>query len=178
VVVEVVELVVVSPTNLVVVEVVELDDVELVLDVELVELLEVLDVELLVGATTTCGSSMWAWPVRFTVLGGPTRATRLLLARPAQGPVATTVSWKNPAPEVGSTWTVTVATGLGGLWASKAPRLSHTMVVGLPLGLFTEMAPPLAGEVTVYFTPGSAVRVSTRCSAVTSQSKGLPTEMV
>jgi hypothetical protein len=34
----VLELVVVSPTNLVVVEVVELDDVELVLDVELVEL--------------------------------------------------------------------------------------------------------------------------------------------
>src|SRR5205807_621193 len=129
--------------------------------------------------TTTWGRSMWDWPVRLTVLGGPTRATRLLAARPAHGPVATAVSWKNPAPEVGSTVTCTVATDIGGsVWAGKAPRLSHVIVVGLPFGLLTEMAPPLSGEVTLYFTPGSAVSVSTRWRAVTSQSKGLPTRMV
>ena len=101
---------------------------------------------------------MWACPVRFTVFDGPTRPTRLLEAAPAHGPVATTVLWKKPWSDAGSTATVTLATS-GGECAGNAPRLSQVMVVGLELGLFTEMAPPFTGDVTVYFTPESAVRV-------------------
>ena len=71
-----------------------------------------------------------------------------------------------------------VATGIGGLWAGIEPRLSHVIVVGLRLGLFTVIGPPFTGDVTVYFTPESAVSVSTRRRAVRSQSKGFPTEIV
>jgi len=80
---------------------------------------------------------MCAWPLRFTVFDGPTRPTRLLAARPAHGPVATTVLWKNPWRDAGSTVTVTVATGIGGECAGNAPRLSHVIVVGLELGVLT-----------------------------------------